>query len=123
LTTIDDFTATTRVTVGAIKIDVEGYDGYVLEGARNLLARDAPTLLVEYSPVLLEQCNYPVERFAQAICSLRGYCFWVDERHHTLVPVEGLSDLLHIRWSRHSSSNILVTVNVNAIAHLIRQSP
>jgi FkbM family methyltransferase len=39
--------------VDLLKVDVEGYEGHVLQGAQSLLARHRPTLLVEIHPGLL----------------------------------------------------------------------
>ena len=33
-----------------IKIDVEGYDGYVLKGAMETIKSHRPTIFVEYAP-------------------------------------------------------------------------
>lgn len=53
--------------VGFIKIDAEGYERDVLEGARQLLQRDRPNLLVEIDPVRL-----PAEQFAATFALLQG---------------------------------------------------
>ena len=43
-----------RGRIDLVKIDVEGHEPAVLEGAREVLARDRPTLLVEFNPFGLE---------------------------------------------------------------------
>ncbi len=43
-----------RGRIDLVKIDVEGYEPAVLEGARELLAQNRPTLLVEFNPFGLE---------------------------------------------------------------------
>ena len=55
--------------VNLLKIDVEGYDGHVLRGASTLLARQAPTLLVEYVPAHLDGCGFPKDEFLDRIFS------------------------------------------------------
>lgn len=51
VTTIDDFARKHALsTVNLIKIDVEGLEGSVLRGGRELITRDRPTIVVEYSP-------------------------------------------------------------------------
>lgn len=50
VTTIDDFVADRRLSVTGIKIDVEGADMLVLEGALNTLASQFPLVLTETSP-------------------------------------------------------------------------
>ncbi len=39
--------------VDFVKIDVDGYEGHVLKGARELLARDRPILFLEFHPELV----------------------------------------------------------------------
>ncbi len=107
--TLDDFARRRNIIVGAIKIDVEGYDGFVLEGAKALIRAQEPMLLVEYTPAALEQCGYAVDRFCQTLFSLPGVWYWVDERHACLTPLREPRDLYGIQWNRASSSNILVT--------------
>lgn len=46
---IDDFTRDTGATPALIKIDVEGHDLAVLEGARGTLARHQPLVLMEFT--------------------------------------------------------------------------
>jgi len=70
--------------VGFVKIDAEGFERDVLEGARQLLTRDRPTLLVEIDPVRL-----PPEQFAAtfAMLSRLGYdAHYFDGR--ALVPCD-----------------------------------
>jgi FkbM family methyltransferase len=47
---LDDFIDSFPSPVGLIKIDVEGYESFVIRGALNLVARDRPRLVVEIHP-------------------------------------------------------------------------
>lgn len=49
-----------------IKIDAEGYDGFVLRGAQEML-RLSPTLLVEYNPHALMNCGFEPDEFLDII--------------------------------------------------------
>jgi FkbM family methyltransferase len=40
--------------VDLLKIDVDGFEGFVLEGARRLLARDRPVVFLEFHPLLVK---------------------------------------------------------------------
>ena len=49
LVRLDDFLLAREETVDFLKIDTEGYESAVLEGAREVLERDHPTLYIELS--------------------------------------------------------------------------
>ncbi|MQA94605.1 MAG: FkbM family methyltransferase [Streptosporangiales bacterium] len=69
-----------------IKIDVEGYEGFVLSGARQSL--DArPTLLFELHPELQANCGFPAGDLLDLVYARYPWVFLLDELHHTLVPV------------------------------------
>jgi len=46
----DDFT-----NIDVLKIDVDGFDGKVMAGAKQLLRRDMPNVIFEWHPILLKQ--------------------------------------------------------------------
>ncbi len=58
--------------VGFIKIDVEGFEQEVLEGAARLLARDRPTLLVELEE---KHTRVPLETMVANICAHGYRCY------------------------------------------------
>jgi FkbM family methyltransferase len=80
-TTLD--TVCAQETVDFIKIDVEGAEHKVLQGARQLLARCRPTILLEHHancpPLAIESVLKPY-----------GYFFYGITEDGTLVPVEHL---------------------------------
>ena len=54
-TTVDELVGIYAIDPGFIKIDVEGAEHLVLEGARNTIARRRPIILIELSDYLLKQ--------------------------------------------------------------------
>lgn len=54
---LDNVTDLTGKVVSFIKIDVEGYEFNVLKGAVNLLKKDLPTILIEFSPLYYKMNN------------------------------------------------------------------
>jgi FkbM family methyltransferase len=74
--TLDDVAAEgTFGKVAAIKIDVEGMELDVLQGARALLARDHPALVIEVNDRALEACGASVAALEDLLIA-SGYTLW-----------------------------------------------
>lgn len=71
--------------IGAMKIDVEGYDPLVIEGARGRIERDRPLLLVEFNRERMAINGLPIEPAWNLLRDLRYDAFRVERR--TLRPV------------------------------------
>jgi len=67
-------------TIGAMKIDVEGYDPLVIEGARRRIARDRPLLLVEFNRERMAINGLTIEPAWNLLRDL-GYDAFRVERH------------------------------------------
>jgi FkbM family methyltransferase len=80
-TTLDAVCA--QVTVDFIKIDVEGAEYKVLQGARRLLARCRPTILLEH------HANCP-DLAIESVLEPYGYLFYRISDDGSLAPVERL---------------------------------
>jgi FkbM family methyltransferase len=80
-TTLDAVCA--QATVDFIKIDVEGAEYKVLQGARQLLARCSPTILLEH------HANCPALAI-ESVLKPYGYLFYRVTDDGSLVPVERL---------------------------------
>ncbi|MBP7272457.1 MAG: FkbM family methyltransferase [Saprospiraceae bacterium] len=63
-TTIDDVLATNEglfnKNIDLIKIDADGFDGLIISGARNILAKDKPTVIFEWHPILYARTDNDV---------------------------------------------------------------
>jgi FkbM family methyltransferase len=62
-----------------IKIDAEGYDGFVLRGARAIIMRDKPTLFVEYSPFSLANCGFSAAEFLDTLFTHYDHVFLIHD--------------------------------------------
>lgn len=79
LITLDEAFADRKVDV--IKIDVEGHEPHVLAGARAILERDRPAVLLE----VLQ--HTPVAEVTQPFAHLDYTAYWISEEDGTLRPV------------------------------------
>ncbi|HYT74825.1 MAG TPA: FkbM family methyltransferase [Vicinamibacterales bacterium] len=73
-TTIDHVCCTEGLRPAIIKIDVEGYEAEVLEGARETLQRERPVLCLELHLDMLEQRGRPLATLLGAL-DAAGYLF------------------------------------------------
>ena len=73
--------------IGFIKIDVEGHELEVIEGAKETITKDKPILLIEIEK---RHSKRPVEETIAKICNLNYECFFVKDKE--LIPVEKLND-------------------------------
>jgi FkbM family methyltransferase len=92
---LDDFGL---ADIGFLKIDVEGFEQEVIDGARAVIARDRPTLLIELEE---KHTRIPIERSLAAVESL-GYRGMFLER-----ASGALKDLGHFDPERHHRSREL----------------
>jgi hypothetical protein len=67
-----------------MKIDVDGYEGQVLRGAKRTLDRDRPTLIVEVCPYALEEQGDTADALLGLLLE-HGYAFF-DERTAKRLP-------------------------------------
>jgi FkbM family methyltransferase len=78
--TVDDVCGDDRVTL--IKIDVEGHEAAVVRGAARTIERDAPAVIFEYAPELLDDA---AARSTFGWLAGRGYAmFAVHAARHTI---------------------------------------
>ena len=79
--TLDQYVLERGLSVGVIKIDVEGHEKNVLEGARDTLRQQHPSLIVE-----IEQRHHQgsiLDIFALiGECGYEGYFFNADAKHY-----------------------------------------
>ena len=78
--------------VGFLKIDVEGYEGHVLAGARQILTRDRPNLLLEIHPGLLP-APHTVDEMLRELGGL-----YERIELHEIAPQDNLYDKLRARY-------------------------
>lgn len=101
--TLDDMSESTGDTVDFIKIDVEGFEHAVLRGARQVVERDRPLVVIEVlPPSAVEELNDFVKEHDYGVLSLRpgmkvaqelSIRFIDDSWNQLLVPRERLDEV------------------------------
>lgn len=77
-----------------IKIDVQGFEKMVLEGATNLINKYKPIMVIEVENPCLAQFGYSSKELFETIRNLGYYIFLLDYEYpcdHICVPNEKLS--------------------------------
>jgi FkbM family methyltransferase len=97
----DEWIALGSPTVSVVKIDVEGAEGQVLEGARALLAAEQPVLLIEWYAPYLQRFGTPPIALLAAAASYRYRIFSVPLG----IPV---TDAVALRAQMLSCQNFLL---------------
>jgi FkbM family methyltransferase len=64
--------------VDFIKIDVQGYEKYVLEGAKNTITTSKPMIIIEMEDFQLKKFNYNVTELFELLRSLDYYIYFLD---------------------------------------------
>ncbi|GAA4639078.1 hypothetical protein GCM10023196_099310 [Actinoallomurus vinaceus] len=88
-----------------IKVDAEGYDGFVLLGAQKTLSLH-PTLLIEYSPHGLENCGFSPHEFLDIIFANYHHVFLVHEIRMRACTKQ---DVLRLGTKEGLGANLLAT--------------
>ncbi|HET8669152.1 MAG TPA: FkbM family methyltransferase, partial [Candidatus Saccharimonadales bacterium] len=102
--TLDKFVSKEKLDVDLLKIDVEGYEGFVLQGAKDLIVKQKPTIFMEYLPDLMSRSDFDINDLRSLLFDHYKYCFVVDEMAQAIteIDVKGL-DLTSF------SGNIILT--------------
>ena len=103
--TIDHFVERQQLEhVDLIKIDIEGFEGFALDGARQTIATHKPQLLIEFVPRHIERCGDQPERVARLLLSLYKHCYLIDENGKELRQITSIQGILSL-----TNDNLLLT--------------
>jgi FkbM family methyltransferase len=102
--------------IDLLKVDVEGYEGAVLRGARRILHEDKPTLFIEFVPDHLVNCGFSPGEFLEIIFSTYDNVYLVDEPRATFKPC-GKHDLLGRAARGYKNVNLIATSESSQPAH------
>jgi hypothetical protein len=104
LKTLDEFILANEIhEVDFIKLDVDGYEYYVLQGGFNFLKKKKPPIFMELAPYLYEEYGYNKEMIINLIKSL-NYEFYDLKNLKKILNIEKKIDKIE----DGSSENILL---------------
>lgn len=108
MTSVDAHTAAHGLgPVDLLKVDVEGYDGFVLRGAERVLSEDGPALFVELVPSHLKNCGFEPRDFVDLLFGHYDDVWMVNEPKHTIAPCTR-EDLLALGDRQMNANLVLV---------------
>lgn len=103
---LDSYVAAKSITdVDLVKVDVEGFDGHVLRGAKQLMAAQRPAFFVEYIPRLLARCGFDHRDFIELISGYR-HRYMINVTEERGVPIS-MTDLYSLARSDGNANLIL----------------
>jgi FkbM family methyltransferase len=106
-TTIDQFIIDKQLEdeVRFIWIDVQGYEGFVLEGAKNLLGKKKVAFVVELWPHGLRECG-SIDAYRRVI--KESFDCFIDLNTNKKYPANQLDDVIALYPTRKHFSNLLL---------------
>lgn len=91
LVRVDDILGESRSSVSVMKIDVEGREPFVLEGALETIAASRCAVVHEYHARVIESV-YGVDRYRALVAGLGYRTFAIDAARQALTPIEALPE-------------------------------
>lgn len=85
---LDEYTARYNIRPDFIKIDVEGFEGHVIRGARRTLQEGDAALLIELDKKNFDALGISKEKILKDLRALRFVGWSIDRTHKKLVPAE-----------------------------------
>lgn len=94
--TIDAFVKKNKLKVDMVKMDIEGYEGFAVEGGIKTLGSQKPVLFTEFSATNLSRCGYDPAKHAKNLLGLYEYCYVVGERKKSIRRITKSSQLVKL---------------------------
>jgi hypothetical protein len=73
---LDDFI---KEKIDLIKIDTQGWEPEVIEGAKKIIEKNKPIIFMEYSPASYKQAKLDGQKMMKFLRKVYKKIFWIDE--------------------------------------------
>jgi len=73
---LDDFI---KEPIDLIKIDTQGWEPEVIEGAKKIIEKDKPIIFMEYSPASYKEAKLDGNKMMEFLKNIYKKMFWIDE--------------------------------------------
>lgn len=84
--TLDNFFE--DIKINFIKIDVEGFEGNVIEGGKEIIENNDLKIITEINPPALESSGYGQENYLKLLKQMGFNLNYIDEDNNKLIPIE-----------------------------------
>lgn len=91
--------------VDLIKIDVEGFENMVIEGAKEVLIMFKPTLIIEIEQ---RHYTYPIDKIVDSLTHLNYECFYFDTNTIQLTEFKNFDPEIHQSKENHSLNKFYI---------------
>lgn len=96
--TLDDFMERQNINrLDLLKMDVEGFEEHVIEGAIKTIRKFNPDVVTEFCPPIIRQRGLSPDKYFQDLSNLYKYIYFIDRPFMKLIRVynaEGLESLM-----------------------------
>jgi len=74
---LDDYLKDQKINL--MKIDTQGWEPEVIEGAKNIISKNKPVMFLEYSPVSYKQAKLNGKKMMENLRKIYRKTWWIDE--------------------------------------------
>lgn len=96
--------------VDLIKMDIEGYEGYAIDGARDTLRRKDLRLIIEFSADFIRRSGKDPIDVANELFSIFPYRYFINEKAKKLETIKNIEDLIDYKQTNFLLSHSRVDI-------------